>query len=337
MVDMLGIRGLILASCALLPLVGCGNGPSRPAQRPTDTTRPADTATPNKLGTLDVVWWMLPPPSASAPPAKNPARLDLILAKYQSNDTGLSDDQLRAWRDNGLRLLAIPTSDLESIRTALRASGPIEHQLLAQSGTWKAAYNGPAWTAPATLQLDNGPLELPAGALRAMVRSWLVPVQASTPATDSPNPRLSSTSSAAMQIELALQHQESRRPVSDFQAALAIDAPKTLNDEGLVFWRLALSGTLPAGQSYLIVPADPSAEWKASVLDRLVEQGAAKVAAGAPAAPATVAGPAFPAPPTLGEALLSDAVRGRSDRRFILVLTPNVPDRFELLPTDGLR
>lgn len=328
-VDVFGIRGFILASCALLPLTGCGSGPTRPAQRPNDIARPAD---PARLGTLDVVWWMLPPAPASTPTADNPARLDLVLAKYQSNDTGLSDEQLIAWRDNGLRVLAVPTSEIESIRKALNASGPIEHQVLAQSGTWKAAYKGPSWTGPATLQLDNGPLELPAGALRAMVRSWLVPMQASASAPDSLSPRLSSASSAAMQIELALQHLESRKRVSEFQAALAIDVPKTLNDEGLVFWRLALSGTLRAGQSYLIVPVEPGAEWKAGILDRLAEQGAAKVADGAPGAPTGIAGPALPAPPSLGEALLSDAVRGRSDRRFILVLTPNVPERFELLP-----
>lgn len=289
----------------------------RAGPRAVDLTRSVD---PAKAGTLDVSWWVLP--SEASPNADDSARLERVLGTYQSNDIGLPDEQIRLWRENGLRVIAVPTSAVEDIRTALQASGPVEQQVLAQSGTWKSAYKGPAWTGSAMLRLDNGPLELPAGALRAMVRSWLVPIAGSPTA-----------SGAALQFEFALQHQETRRPVSEFQAALAIDAPKTLNDDGLVFWRLTLGGMLHAGWSYLIVPVEPGVEWKSSVLDRLAEQGAAKVADGTGVGPTAIAGPALRAPPTLGEALLSDAVRGRPDRRYVLVLTPNVPERFELLPS----
>jgi hypothetical protein len=313
------VRWAILAMCAMSILSGCGGSSMRAGPGSTESPRPVD---PAKAGTLDVSWWLLP--NATSPNADDSARLERVLGTYQSNDTGMPDEPIRLWRENGLRVIAVPTSEVEGIRAALRASGPVEHQVLAPSGMWKSAYKGPAWTGSAWLRLDNGPLELPPGALRAMVRSWLVPVAGGPTA-----------SAAALQVELALQHQESLRRVSEFQAALAIDTPKTLNDEGLVFWRLALGGLLRAGRSYLIVPVEPGVEWKSSVLDRLAEQGAAKVADGASVVPTAIAGPALRAPPTLGEALLSDAVRGRPDRRYVLVLTPNVPERFELLPSGG--
>jgi len=355
------VRWSILAMCAMPILSGCGGSSMRAGPRAVEAPRSID---PAMAGTLDVSWWVLPNETGSD--ADDSSRLERVLGAYQSHDLGVPDEQIRLWRENGLRVIAVPTNEVEDLRMALQASGPVEQQVLAQSGTWKSAYKGPAWTGSALLRLDNGPLELPAGALRAMVRSWLVPVQASvtkTPAAReeegpgstgaaapvsgeraprprvaaAPAPHVSSASVAALQFEVALQHQETRRPVSEFQAALAIDTPKTLNDDGLVFWRLTLGGLMRAGWSYLIVPVEPGVEWTSSALDRLAEQGAAKVAEGTGAGPTAIAGPALRAPPTLGDALLSDAVRGRPDRRYVLVLTPNVPERFELLPSGAGR
>lgn len=317
---MVVVRWCIVAASAATLLAGCGRSTTRAGA----TNGPTAAVDATKVGTLDVSWWMLPPTPATLTSPQTTPRVDLILGKYLSNDTGLPEEQIKVWRENGLRVVAIPTAELEAVRTSLGASGPIEQQTLAQSGNWKSAYKGPAWLAGTTLRLDNGPLELPPGALRAMVRSWLVPIVASPGAEGQ-----AARSSAAMQFELAFQHQETRRPASEFQAALAIETPKTLSDEGLVFWRLELSGLLRAGRSYLIVPDEPSAEWKSSVIDRMVELGTLKTNQGA-VAPAA-AGPEFPLAPTLGEAILSDAARGRPDRRSILVLTPNVPDHFELL------
>ncbi len=351
------VRWSMVAMCAMPILSGCGGTSMRAGPRGVEAPRSID---PAKAGTLNVSWWVLPNEPSQV--AEDSSRLERVLGTYQSRDLEVPDEQIRLWRENGLRVIAVPTNEVEEIRTALRASGPVEQQVLAQSGTWKSAYRGPAWTGSALLRLDNGPLELPAGALRAMVRSWLVPVPASANKTTvaregeepastpvaapvsgewaprprvaaAPAPQLSPASAAALQFELALQHQETRRPVSEFQAALAIDTPKTLNDDGLVFWRLTLGGRLRAGWSYLIVPVEPGVEWKSSALDRLAEQGAAKVGEGTGVGPGAIAGPALRAPPTLGEALLSDAVRGRPDRRNVLVLTPNVPERFELLPS----
>lgn len=338
---------LLWALCVLPVIAGCGGPSTRVASNATDASGPVGAA---KLGTLEVSWWAMPPVAASlgglgsAAAAVNtdPApHLEVVLGKYERNDTGLPAEQLLAWRANGLRVIAVPTNELESIRASLHASGPVEHQLLAQSGMWKPAYKGPGWTGQATLQLDNGPLSLPAGALRAMVRSWLVPIPAIAESPEDQTAeaaaRVAGSPRAGMQFEFALQHVETRRPVSEFQAALAIDTRKTLNDEGLVFWRLALNGTLMAGWSYLIVPVDPGAEWKVGALDRLAEQGAAKITEGVSSSSTNIAGPALPTPPTLGASLLSNVLRGGTDRQFILVLTPNVPERFELMPMDGMR
>lgn len=280
---------------------------------------------------LEVAWWVVRQPTDAAPPRRTIGQI--VAAHALPADLPVDEETLRLWRANGLRLVVVPSAKLDAIRRDLQSVGSTEHQWIAPTGIWKPAFRGTSWESPATLRLDNGPLELSPGALRAMVRGWVVPVEPPTTAQASTQPAAntadSSTPAAGLQLELALQHHERRRPVSDLQAALSIDSPKTLSDDGLVFWRLALTATLAPGRSYIILAEDPDKEWATNAIQRLIEANPPPTP---DAEPPTLLGPVPPATPTLGEALLTDALRARRAQTALLILTPRVPERFELLP-----
>ena len=278
---------------------------------------------------LEVWWWIVsdsrvvPPaplssletqPVGPEAPSSDPAPpprlevLDLkssiaeILSTYEPGAAPTDEAARGRCHTAGLRLIAVPIDDLSVIESRLRLVGAVQRQWLGEPAEWTDVARGPAFTAPRVVDDGRGRLDLPPGALRLMIRAWIVPDWAGSP--EGPG--------AAMRVELRPDHVHTGRerfpgyardpsPVAD-----ALDALR---------WNLILR----PGEACVIVPESPETRW-----DQPVPQ---------PGSPSTGGvGPTPPALATVGEAMLSvDREAGPPRRvRAVIVLIPRLPARYRL-------
>jgi hypothetical protein len=245
------LRAAGVAACAAGALFGCAGkkGPT-PVADATPVPVSLPPSTPGVRGSengMEMMWWGVTTGSRN---------LAELLAPYLEDTAGIDARTRALWQSNGLRLVAVPTSQLDTIRQLLRQTAGVERQWLGQVGSWTDVIHGTAWHDLQPVEMDNGRLYLGPGRMRILLRCWTIPIPA--PAGQEGSGAILS----AMRAELLLQHQEPPR----VDASTLYERPTNVTDpvqEGLVFSRLAAAATLPADRALLVIPESPQVDWRA--------------------------------------------------------------------------
>ena len=292
---------------ALLPLaaVSCASKPKEPVQVPIAEQNAADG--------LELRLW---------PIEDTPGSLARTLAPFESADSPIDPRTRKRLKDSGIRAIVVPTSDLDQIASALKLRGKSETQASRDRSEWSIFVASKGWQTYATIRSADGNLVLGGGQLRLLGRAWVAP-----------GPFANGTTPAILRVELMGRHVEEKETSAKLEDALRPTLRRPLDEDGLALASLSASFELARGQSLLLIPEYPDADWSRDArLPNYIEKEPEKTAEAAEADPnAGAAGPLPPDVPTLGHALLSDALFGlRPKRRAILVLVPRLPSEFRL-------
>ena len=299
---------IILSPLALLLLV-VASCASKPAPAPTQVP----IAEQNAADGIELRLW---------PIEDTPGSLARTLAPYESTDSPIDPRTRKRLRDSGIRAIVVPTTDLDQVAAALRLRGQSETQASRDRSEWSIFVASKGWQTYATIRAASGNLVLGGGQLRLLGRAWVAPGRFENGATP-----------AILRIELMGRHVEEKETSAKLEDALRPTLRRPLDEDGLALPSLSASFELARDQSLLLIPEYPDADWARDArLPNYIEKEPEKTAEATEADPA--AGPAGPLPPdvpTLGHALLSDALFGlRPKRRAILVLVPRLPTEFRL-------
>lgn len=315
-------RCIVLAAIALAG-TSVVHGCARRVQAPTT----ADAASPvvrGALGGLELWWWVVTdsrvppaparsgpvgPPDPSAPPPPEPAfevvdlkhDADEVLAAYAQRPVPMRAEERARWSAAGLRVVSVPVADLERVHARLRTVGPAQRQWLGEKPDWIDAVGGPPLTGGRFVDAGFGPIAMPPGTLRLLLRCWLAPDWS---ASSERGP------ASVLRVELMPEHVPAQR--------LRPGVPDAAPIRGTQLRHLAAGVSMRDGDALLIVPGPSGAAWRADGEHA--------------AAPSDATGPAPPTLPTLGELMLGSDPDPRTGRRarVVLVLVPRVPGEFRL-------
>lgn len=262
----------------------------------------ADHAGPSVLrgsdNGLEIRWWVVDDRNRT---------LGSILSNYEERPVGDSEDLRANWAANGLRIVSVPSGDLDRLRSVLPLIGAVHKRWLGQVPSWTEAIRGPDQPGPLRVLLDNGLIKLPAGSMRLLVRGWTAPML-----TDEAG------LGPVLHLELVPQHKETGRQLDRFTSGANLSERLQIEDEGQLFSRLLAELNIRGDEAYLIVWEEPGVEWSRAS-NRAGEQDEL--------------GPPAPAVATIGEMVLTGLREKDKPEtiKAIVVLVPRVPDRFELL------
>jgi len=328
-------RLVSLAHCAgaaaMLAMASCGGSAPRVADSDESGVRAGEQGAGSGI---EIRVWIVDP--AGVMPAGGPPRPGLrdILARYEGLTGALSPSTVSLWRSNGLRVMVVPRSELDALGESLNRIGPLQTEWLGESPRWIEALRGPSWSRRAVLDMDNGPLDLSAGSMRMLLRAWVAPEAMAPLADAAPDgeqanaPDLARASDdptrAAVQVELMPQFLPSapaKRELALIEREMSLLEAR---QEGVAFPRLLLETVLSRGTALIVVPAAPQESWSGP-------STASTTLPTPPETPTSGLGPIQPQPPSLGEAMLSDALRNESrGTRVILVIVPHAPREFRM-------
>lgn len=298
-------------------LAGCSGTPSADAPSPSTSVAPPSPVDQQKAD--------------APPPTRNPLGAGIDVVNYPIDDArGSIGRALASWSDravpippaaaelwhrHGLRVLAVPAAEVEGVLRSLPLAGTVQRQSFGVLTRWTPIAIGGSWTGSRVIGGLRRPgatadLVLPAGRLRMLARAWDEPV------VDG------SVARARLRLELLPQHEQ-----TDPDLAAVLETPKRPIDRaGRPFDELSVSMMAVPGEVYLIVPEAPGVEWQRAedasndrpgVTPTRVDPGAATDRQ----------------PPTLGEAMLSNAAySGSASVKVVVVLVPRSAEVFELLP-----
>ncbi len=204
-------------------------------------------------------------------------------------------------RRNGLRLVRIRASDLESLLASLGGASVDAITWHGQIYQWRELVQYPIGPAGMAVAVDGRVRRFESGTFRLMFRSWTVPME--------DGPRL--------QLQLLGQFDQ---PQPDRFRRFVTDRRVT----GEVFHSFAFQIQLEAGFGYALLFESPSIDWSFGPAEQH-EASAEPVAAesnGKVPDPEQV-GPKADAPPTFGELLLRTGAR--PPKRRMLVFVPKFP------------
>lgn len=278
---------------------------------------------PGLVGTesgLQLQWWRVDDTNHA---------LGRTLAKYADRPVPMHESVRALWRENGLRVVSVPVEELSAMRKdvwraarALRldadATGGTKRQRTELSGLvrvhaewlgqrprWTEIASGREMPRGAVIALDSGHVRLGPGRIRLLARCWSIPLTG-----------LSARVPAGLRVELALQWADLNRTDRNQPTLEEVTILRAAEDEGMVFTRFVAEMIAVKGQALVIVTDSPGTDWNARVEDEteLVILPAATL-------------------PTLGRSLLSDPGAGeyRSGVKVVLVLTPRIPEHYELI------
>lgn len=215
-----------------------------------------------------------------------------VLARYRKTRGALDQRAIDAWELNGLEFALVPIDELASLRSSMGVPGPLERTWWGATTTWSHMAKGiPAGNR--RIETDMGPLALGPGRLALIGRAWPAP----------------GVREPVLRLELCPQFLPVRASGSVLEARLSArlasdDTPPNALDEGPVFERLVLRGSIPRGYALVIAPGVRSES-----LGRF--------------------GPDVPAS-SLAEALLSSVGPDGAPRPVALVVVPVLPEWFSL-------
>ncbi|MBX3379466.1 MAG: hypothetical protein KF805_05185 [Phycisphaeraceae bacterium] len=244
------------------------------------------------------------------------------LAPYERPDSPIDGRTLMRLKESGLRALVVPTADLDSLAATLRIRGTVETQASRDRSEWSIFVASKGWQNYATIRSADGNLVLGGGQLLLLGRAWVAP-----------GPFENGKAPAVLRVELMGRHLEQKDTAAKIEDALRPELRRPIEEEGLSLKSLGGSFELTRGQSLLLVPEYPNTDWARDArLPNYIEKEPEKTAEAAENDPYSRGiGPDAPDMPTLGHALLSDALFGlKPKRRAILVLVPRLPNEFRL-------
>ncbi len=257
-----------------------------------------------------------------------------VFADLDAPPTWLDSESAALWRENGLRVLAVPIERVASLRASLPVGGPSEVRELGEATAWTPIATG-ADLADRTLKLDSGLLDVGPGNVRLLVRSWIEPAIESAVGAEGPGEVV-----ARVRIELAPQHAEPLPERSPLQ--IQAEREPTPVDRGQVFDRLVLSLLSDGSEAIVLIGESPAVDWAELASEARAPEPSEQPGEedeseeGDPAPPDDrvefpVAGPSVY--PTLGEAMLngSSYAAGSSPLRVVVVLVASPPADFALL------
>lgn len=272
--------------------------------------------------------------------AEDDANLGAALADLETLPAG---DEVAAWRDAGLRVLRVKSSDLEGLRRRIVAGGSLQSRWVGQPSAAVRLVQGPAHQDLAAVRAGSAVMPLDRGSVECAGRAWLLP----EPAGGAISARLAvelelraRTAGAGSAFGAILEGSEADEiPLLGFAATLSAgEALIVLAEDPGVEWARVPGGSVPRERAPIRVPGrekPAGPEGAGADLDH-PDEGEESVRTDAPAvrtpgaavrteAPQT--GPSEPPLPTLGELLLPalpGPARGQ-ERRAVLVLVPHLP------------
>jgi len=314
------ILTLVLALVLLLgSTTGCHN-PSRP-QSPladsalTPVVRGADMGLETRLWIID----------------NTPGILAGSLRNFKP--PAFAENKIDLWKRNGLRVVAVPLTELDSLRESLPTIGPIHRSWLGLLPEWVELVGGTRLNHEQAVRFDSDQSHLGPGQLQLAARCWIEPKitikeKSKTDLEQSPTPT-DAPPRAQLHIEIMPQLKMPRTEERALLERLAQGdsiAPASGRDT-ITFDRLTLPLPADGSHAFLIVAENPSADWFAPASPR-------PESVLAPSPHHAMIGPTFPPVPTIGDLLLTNRIQPNAvnDARVVLILIPRVPERFELLP-----
>jgi hypothetical protein len=225
------------------------------------------------------------------------------LFTYEPRPVPAPTNVLAAWSRAGLRVLSVPTVELDALRVKLKAIGASRQDWIGQQPRWGVLASGPFQAERREFIGPDGPDVIERGRARLLVRCWS---QAAEDETGQPT--------SVLRIEVAAQ-------VVGEASGLSLTPAPWGEGDGRVLESMTLRMRLRDGDAILIVPERPDVSWAA-------------IAAPAGDAPIEVAGPPSAAPgeaslfvaPTLGELLLTGDIefgRASGTGRVAIALVPH--------------
>lgn len=272
--------------------------------------------------------------------------LGSVLAKYADRPVPMHASVRTLWRENGLRVVSVPEDELSAMRADLWRTGQtlrserlgadtsqstprqraelgdltrVHAEWLGQRPRWTEIASGREMPRGAVIALDSGRVRLGPGRVRLLARCWSIPLTG-----------LSTRVPAGLRIELALQWADLDRTDRNAPSLNEVNILRAAEDEGLIFSRFVAEMIAVQGEALVIVTDAPDADWNARTKD--APKDAPKENAPNEDARRIVVLPAATLP-TLGRALLTDPGAGeyRSGTKVVLVLTPRIPEHYELI------
>lgn len=222
-----------------------------------------------------------------------PARPGLeVLARYRETRGAVDQRAIKVWQSNGLEFALVPIGELASLRTAMGVPGPLERTWWGATTAWSHMAKGIS-ASNRRIETDMGPLVLGPGRLALVGRAWPAP----------------GVSEPVLRLELCPQFLPVRHSASSLEARLSarLASDNTLPsalDDGPVFERLILRGSIPRGYALIIAPTA-----RAEFVGRV--------------------GPDVPTS-SLADALLSSVGPDGAPRPVALVVVPVLPEWFSL-------
>ena len=326
---------------ALLSTTGIGCAGSKQTRSAAARSVVAEAPSPadpiisaGSLGTpdgLELRWWVVRD------------EMDLILtalAPYLDRSVPADASTVERLRAMGLRLVAVPLTDLLPLRSSLPIIGRIDRRWIGQPTDWTSVIDGAPVTAGAPVRFAEERLALPAGRLRLLARSWT---------------EISATHEN-LRLDLVIQHVPAQRPARAIGFGDAAARPRDAA-EGLVFSASLAELSIPPDTMLLLIPDAPEEEWTGGepsaepteeehpsraetgvdahpAVGADVDEGAGEWSAEPVIDEAFLQGPPAPDVPTPGEALLMTHADGTGARRLraVVAFVPRVARRRTLLP-----
>lgn len=306
----------LAAAAFAIGFVGCGQ--QRSAMQPVGSPRPLAGTRGSLVGLELMTWQAGDPPIGQA----NTGVPETVLAAYADRPLPFSPDMVKAWQACGLGVVAVPSSEVVTVRERLALAGPVQAMQVPLAPRWMTGVTGTRIEGSQLVTLDSGLLRLDRAQPRLLVRSWSVPGEATG---EEPTVRALAQVQIVPQIA-SVAAAPTRRTPSELLSGTA--TMPTDEDAGQLLHRLTLEAACDGADAFIVYP--------------LLAAAKAEVASDSPAntadspptapAPARALGPEAPEPPTLGEVLLSDVLATRPQReRTILVIIPHPPHEFRLI------
>jgi hypothetical protein len=261
---------------------------------------------------LQLLTWVVGDPPVHGD-EKNAGLPEAMLGAFAERPLPFAPHMVKAWNASGIGVVSVPAAEVLRLRERLAMAGPVRELQVPLSPRWLTGVSGSPMAGSSLVMLDSGPLRVEGGQPRLLVRAWATPGDA---APGAPMTHALAQLQVVPQLAgVALANPPARRTAAELLAGfpgLTTDA-----EAGQVLSRLTLDGACDGTDAYVFYPlltaATPAKDDTSASTSRTI-------------------GPQTPEPPTLGEAMLSDALSPRPTReRTLFIIIPHPPAEFRLI------